>query len=193
MNKAIFLDKDGTLITDVPYNVSLQNVVLEEGVADGLQMLQRMGYKLVVISNQPGISHGYFEEEDLYKVHRHIQQLSGVRIDGFYYCPHAESKVADAVVCNCRKPGPGLLYQAARDLEIELQQSWMIGDILNDVEAGNRAGCRTILIDNGNETEWELHKERVPDFIVHNFSEAVVKIKRHTKLTDQHAHKLVGM
>jgi len=89
--------------------------------------------------------------------------------------------IAYAIACNCRKPGSELFFNAAIELNIDLQQSWMIGDILNDVEAGNKAGCKTILIDNGNETEWELHRERIPDYVAHNFLEAVASIKHIAK------------
>ena len=183
------------MIKDVPYNISLNRIVLEEGVAEGLKVLKHLGYKLVIVSNQPGIAHGYFDEHDLFDVMQYIQQTAQVQINGFYYCPHhIDGNVKEyAIKCNCRKPQAGLLYKAARELNIDLKQSWMIGDILNDVEAGNRAGCKTILIDNGNETEWELHKERVPYFMANNFLEAVVCIKRYTRLTHQHEQELVGM
>src|SRR6185312_52998 len=152
MNKAIFIDKDGTLIHDVPYNVDPALIKFEDHAFESLYMLQQKGYYLVVVSNQPGISKGYFKEEDLKVVEEKIKKSlfkNKVMLQGFYYCPHAEEEH-----CNCRKPKPGLIFNAARDLEIDLSRSWMIGDILNDVEAGKRSNCKTILIDNGNETEW---------------------------------------
>jgi len=195
MNKAIFLDKDGTLVKDIPYNVDLSRIELEDGVKEGLGILTRLGYKLVIASNQPGIAFGYFDEEDLYYGLQHIQHVTEIQFNGFYYCPHhtAGNIKEYAINCNCRKPQPGLFYKAARELGIDLKQSWMIGDILNDVEAGSKAGCKTILIDNGNETEWELHKERVPDFVVHNFLEAVAKIKRNAKHEYRNERRLVRM
>src|SRR5690606_11354834 len=103
---------------------------------------------------------------------------AGARLDGFYFCPHhPDGVVADyAKVCHCRKPAPGMILQAVDDFDIDLSQSWMIGDILNDIEAGNNAGCKTILINNGNETEWITMEKRTPDFTVHNIKEAVEKI-----------------
>jgi D-glycero-D-manno-heptose 1,7-bisphosphate phosphatase len=103
---------------------------------------------------------------------------SNVDLAGFYYCPHHPEGVVPrySIECACRKPNPGLLLKAAEELNIDLQQSWMVGDILNDVEAGNLSGCSTVLIDNGNETEWVLTDERQPDFIVTNLKEAAQAI-----------------
>lgn len=168
MKKAIFLDKDGTLVEDVPYNCDVRLIRLMPGASDGLRRLQAAGYALIVVSNQPGVAHGFFSTEALRPVETMLGALLAderIRLDGFYYCPHhPEGCVAAyATVCDCRKPSPGLLIQAASDYAIELRTSWMVGDILHDVEAGRRAGCRTILIDNGHETEWDLSAHRCPD------------------------------
>lgn len=161
MRRAVFLDKDGTLIDDVPYNVDPQLVTLARGAGGALHALKAHGYLLVVVSNQSGVALGRFALEALTGVERRIQELlapSGVAIDAFYYCPHLPytANVRYAVRCLCRKPQPGLLRRAASDLCVDLAQSWLVGDILDDIEAGNRGGCRTVLIDNGNETEWRL-------------------------------------
>ncbi len=97
-----------------------------------------------------------------------------VKLNGFYYCPHLPGAIIEeyATNCDCRKPKPGLIYKACSDFDVDPQLSWMIGDILHDVEAGNSAGCKTILIDNGNETEWIISEKRKPDFIVKDFLEA---------------------
>jgi D-glycero-D-manno-heptose 1,7-bisphosphate phosphatase len=102
----------------------------------------------------------------------------GIRLSGFYYCPHDPqgSVKGYAVHCDCRKPLPGLLVEAAQELHIDLENSWMIGDILHDVEAGNRAGCRTVLLDRGNETVWHFNELRQPDLIVKDMREAADKI-----------------
>ncbi len=169
--KAIFLDKDGTLINDLPYNVDPRRMILARGAAAGLRLFARLGYRLLVVSNQSGIARGYFGETALPAVQRRLADLmeaSQARLDGFYYCPHHPDGVVPryALACICRKPMPGMLLRAASEHGIELADSWMIGDILHDVEAGNRAGCKTILIDNGNETEWNVSALRKPDFIV---------------------------
>lgn len=167
--RAIFLDKDGTLVEDVPYNVNPGLIELTWHAGQALQLLQHMGYALIVVSNQSGVAKGLFTEAALDPVHQRLTGLLaqyGVELSGFYYCPHSPDGVIGryAVPCTCRKPMPGMLYRAAHEHDIDLSQSWMIGDILHDVEAGRRAGCQTILIDNGNETEWKLSAQRTPHF-----------------------------
>ncbi|MGX5820332.1 D-glycero-alpha-D-manno-heptose-1,7-bisphosphate 7-phosphatase [Chitinophaga lutea] len=175
MRKAVFIDKDGTLIANVPYNADPALINLEEGASMGLQLLQAHGFALVVASNQSGVAQGYFEEKQLERVYEKITQLLPVQLDGFFYCPHLPN--GD---CTCRKPKPGLLLEAAAQLQIDLAASWMIGDILNDVEAGNRAGCRTVLINNGGETEWLLTPMRVPTFVASDLLDAAAFIIANT-------------
>jgi D,D-heptose 1,7-bisphosphate phosphatase len=180
-NKAIFIDKDGTLIPDIPYNVNPEQVTLQEGALEGLVQLQKAGYLLIIISNQSGVARGYFKEEALELVKHKIESLlaeKGVVLNGFYYCPHYPNAAIKeyAVECDCRKPQPGMLLKAARDLDIDLSRSWMIGDILNDVEAGKKAGCKTVLIDNGNEKDWVINGLRTPDYKAKNIKEAAVQI-----------------
>ena len=175
--RAVFLDKDGTLIEDVPYNVDPARIRLAACAPQGLRRLHEAGYLIVVVSNQSGVARGLFPERGLRGVEARLRELLAehdVPLAGFYYCPHhPEGVVAQyAVECDCRKPAPGMILRAARDLHLDLARSWFIGDILNDVEAGRRAGCRTILLDNGNETEWELSRERLPDCVVSDIRDA---------------------
>jgi len=179
--RAAFLDKDGTLVADVPYNVDPARIVLQPGAVEGLRYLQRAGYLLVVVSNQSGVARGYFEEAALIPVEQRIRALlgpAGVRLDGFYCCPHhPEGNVpAFAVHCLCRKPMPGLLFRAAADLNIDLERSWLIGDILHDIEAGRRADCRTLLLDNGHETDWHLSAIRIPHEVAPDLAVAAQRI-----------------
>jgi histidinol-phosphate phosphatase family protein len=174
---AVFLDKDGTLIEDVPYNVDPQKIQLTSGAVEGLTALHEAGYPLVVVSNQSGVARGRFSEEALLCVERSLRRLLaayGIPLAGVYYCPHhPEGTVKPyAVACRCRKPRPGLLRRAAAELGIDLAKSWMVGDILDDVEAGRQAGCRTILIDNGNETEWLDGPFRRPNHRAADLAEA---------------------
>lgn len=174
---AVFLDKDGTLIPDIPYNVDPNKIELTRGATQGLQLLDRAGYQLIVISNQSGVARGYFSESALSPVFQRLQQLLdpvNVTLTDFYYCPHYPSGIVGhyAIECDCRKPQPGLLLKAAEKHDLDLQRSWMIGDILNDVEAGRKAGCSTILINNGNETEWMLTPDRIPHYRAANLLEA---------------------
>ena len=185
--KAIFLDKDGTLIDDLPYNVEQRRITLCAGAGAGLRLLARLDYRLFVVTNQDGVAHGYFSDEDVEGVAHRLADLlfrERLTLEGFYYCPHdPEGVVASyACECNCRKPRPGMLLQAAHDHAIDLRASWMIGDILHDVEAGNRAGCRTLLIDNGNETEWRLGPNRIPTRMAPDLYAAAVLIAEEDKV-----------
>jgi len=182
MNKAIFLDKDGTVIDDVPYNVNPDLITLKPGAIEGLQRMQAQGYMLIMITNQAGVAKGHFTEDKLPAVEQRLQEMLAphrLKLDGFYYCPnHVDGTVAPYnISCNFRKPMPGMILQAAEEHEVDLKQSWMIGDILNDVEAGNRAGCRTIMIDNGGETEWlKTNEHREPEFVCADLAEAAAYV-----------------
>jgi histidinol-phosphate phosphatase family protein len=177
MQPAVFLDKDGTLIDDVPYNTDPARIHLAAGCAAGLRSLCAAGYPLLVVSNQSGVARGYFPEAALAGVERRLRELLeelGVPLAGFYFCPHHPDGHVPAYArrCACRKPRPGLLLRAAHAHGLDLAHSWLIGDILDDIEAGRRAGCRTILIDNGNETEWVRGPNREPHHHAANIDEA---------------------
>lgn len=174
---AIFFDKDGTLIDDVPYNVDPGRMTLAEGAREGLRALHGAGFGLFVVSNQSGVARGYFAEEALGAVADRMGRLfeeAGVPMGGFYYCPHhPEGSVAPfAVACDCRKPEPGLILRAAREHGIDPGGSWFVGDLLDDVEAGHRAGCRAVLIDHGHETIGRRGPLREPDLIAPDLAEA---------------------
>ena len=177
MTKAVFLDKDGTLIENHPFDRDPEHIAWLPGVIEGLHLLHRSGYALIVVSNQGGIAQGRFTIEDVLREQVALRaELAGfeVPLTGFYFCPHdPDGNVPSFTMnCFCRKPNPGLLMQAADKLNVDLTHSWMIGDILHDVEAGRTAGCRTILLTNGNETEWNLTASRWPEFFVNNVLEA---------------------
>src|SRR5215216_6470850 len=176
-SKAVVLDKGGTLIEDIPYNVDSDLIRLSDGALEALRMFQEMGYQLIVVTNQSGIARGFFPESALGKLEDRLREIlasANIVLNGFYYCPHhPQGKVSEyAFECSCRKPQPGMILRAALDHELDLSASWMIGDILNDMEAGNLAGCRTILLKNGHETEWNITTSRRPDFVVKNLQEA---------------------
>jgi D,D-heptose 1,7-bisphosphate phosphatase len=184
--KAIFLDKDGTLVDNVPYNVEPRLITLCSGAGPALRLLARLDYRFFVVSNQDGIAHGRFGEPAMRTVGDRIADLlfrENLALEAFYYCPHhPEGTVpAYAVECECRKPHPGMLLKAASEHDIDLRASWMIGDILHDVEAGSRAGCRTVLIDKGNETEWRLGPGRVPTRMAPDLYSAAVLIASHSE------------
>jgi D-glycero-D-manno-heptose 1,7-bisphosphate phosphatase len=184
MNKAIFLDKDGTLIPDIPYNVDPDRITLSDDCVEGLKLLIDDGYKLIIVSNQSGIARGYFTEDQFSVVIRRLYELlneQDIALANFYYCPHHPEgqNPIYALTCACRKPLAGMLVKAAEEHQIDLTQSWMIGDILNDVEAGSRAGCRTVLIDNGNETEWLAGSYRIPAYQCETINQAAIFIHNH--------------
>lgn len=155
--RAVFLDRDGTLVHPRHYPSRPEELCLYAGIEAELQRLQSAGFRLIVITNQGGLAHGYFTVADLDRMHAHLSEefaRLGVRLDGIYHCPHhPDGSIAElAIACNCRKPQPGMLLRGATDFDVDLQRSWFVGDILDDVEAGKRAGCGTILVDIGTES-----------------------------------------
>jgi D-glycero-D-manno-heptose 1,7-bisphosphate phosphatase len=168
---AIFIDKDGTLLDDVPYNVDPSLMHLAPGAFDALASFSKLeDVQLFIISNQSGIALGKFSFDALHAVEARLHSMAadaGASFEAMYWCPHQASDE-----CECRKPAPGMLLQAAHEHDLDLSRSWFIGDILNDIEAAHRAGCRAVLIDNGNETEWLRGPMREPDLIVKDMHEA---------------------
>ena len=176
-SRAVLLDKDGTIVEDIPYNVDPTRLKLAEGAGRALRQLQRAGFKLIVVTNQSGIARGLITEQDVRVVERALRaalRREGVELEDFYFCPHHPNGVVPdySVACDCRKPRPGMLERAARDHGIALEHSWMVGDILDDVEAGRRAGCRTVLVGGGNETVWRLTPMRAPHVQATDLAEA---------------------
>ncbi len=150
-NRAVFIDRDKTLMEDTGYVSDPQAVKLLPGVELAIKSLQQARYKIVVVTNQSGIARGMLTEDALEEIHAEMRrQLSekGVHLDAIYYCPyHPEGTVEQyAKESDLRKPKPGMLLRAAAEMEIDLGDSWMIGDSARDVEAGQRAGCRTIRV-----------------------------------------------
>lgn len=178
---AVLLDRDGTLVLPAHYPSHPEELRLYDGICPELSDLQKAGFKLVIITNQAGIARGYFTEDDLRVMHEYLTDQfarAGVRLDGIYYCPHhIDGVIPDlSIRCDCRKPQPGMLLRAAADLDLDLRRSWFVGDILDDVEAGNRAGCRTVLVDLGTEPLPQA-SERIPDYVARNTIHALRIIK----------------
>ena len=151
---AIFLDRDGVVIEDGHYVGSVDRVRLVPGSAPAVAALNRAGWVVVVVTNQGGVARGYFTFDSVPVVHAHIGELlapHGGRVDAFYYCPHhPDGEVAEyRLACDCRKPKPGMLRQAAADLNLDLARSWMVGDRVSDLEAGAAVGARTVLVRTG--------------------------------------------
>lgn len=186
LKRAVFLDKDGTLLENVPYNVDPLRMRPATGVIEGLHTLSRTAMPLIVISNQAGLALGKFDDRALEPMVQRLKEIfseAGAEMVDFLYCPHHPAAVRPELrlMCECRKPRPGLFQAAAAKHGIDLSQSWMVGDILDDIEAGHRAGCRSILVDNGNETEWQAGLWREPDHTVANFAEAANIVAAHVQ------------
>lgn len=185
MKRAVFIDKDGTLVVDVPYNVDPGRIRLAPRAAEALGLLAEAGFGLYLVSNQSGVARGYFTEDDLRPVEEHIRFLlatQGLALDGVYWCPHHPEGVVPpyAVSCTCRKPEPGMLVRAAAEHDLDLGASWVLGDILDDVAAAHRAGCRGVMVDVGNETEWVSGPGRTPDYLAKDLADAARFIVRDT-------------
>jgi histidinol-phosphate phosphatase family protein len=170
---AVFLDRDGTIMRDVNYCSDAKQVEIFPATAGALQQLKRAGFKIFVITNQSGIGRGYFTEQDYRAVEAEAsRQLGSGLIDGSYFCPHEPS-----AGCECRKPSPALILQAARDHHLDLSRSFMIGDKRIDAECGRNAGVRTILVQTGQ----EQHETASPvaDWIAADLREAAEMVLRH--------------
>jgi len=176
-NCAVFLDRDGTINYDTGYIGNPEQVQLYKGVPEGISELRSQGFKIIVVSNQSGIARGLISKEDVEAVNNKINELlekGNAKIDEFYYCPnHPAFNNADE--CACRKPSPKMIFQAAKDWNINLKKSYFIGDTFVDVECGINAGIKTILLKNtlkGNEISLLQTLGKNPTFIADNFSEA---------------------
>jgi D-glycero-D-manno-heptose 1,7-bisphosphate phosphatase len=159
MNRAVFIDRDGTVNEEKEYLYQPDDFVFIPGAPQAIRRLNEAGFLVIIVTNQSGVARGYYTEEDVHLLHRHIAaqlELFGARVDAWYYCPHHPSgRGSYALPCRCRKPLPGMLLEAAGRFDIDLESSVMIGDKLVDVQAGTAAGCRSILVRTGYGAEEE--------------------------------------
>jgi D,D-heptose 1,7-bisphosphate phosphatase len=189
MEKGIFLDRDGVLIEEKGLIYKKEDIVILLGVADALKKLKTNGYILVVVTNQAAIARGLATEEDVEEMNKSLNQGLGNLIDMFYYCPHHPEMHPDVpeharkyrIKCECRKPLPGMLFRAAKELGIDLNQSYMIGDMITDIIAGKSAGCKTIMVESPNnnkiiKSHVEVDENTKPDYYCKDLYEAVTKI-----------------
>lgn len=190
--KAIFLDRDGVIneliyypehgIIDSPFTAKQFRLLPE--VTKAITKLHKLGFKVILVSNQPGIAKDYLSQQTFAEIEKKMKDELAKEeafLDGEYYCfHHPEAKVERLKVnCDCRKPKPGLLLRAAEDMDIDLSQSWMIGDGLTDIKAGKSAGCKTILL---GRMKCELchlmdEQDARPDAIASNLLQAVQKVE----------------
>ncbi len=153
-NAAIFLDRDGTINEEVGYLDSPDKLVIFSSAFEAIRLINQSGLKTIVVTNQAGVARGLFGEDLVETIHAALREAlrrNGALIDAFYYCPHHPTEGAPPYrqACDCRKPAPGLFLRAARELNLDLSASWMIGDRYNDIEAAHRAGARGVLVKTG--------------------------------------------
>jgi D-glycero-D-manno-heptose 1,7-bisphosphate phosphatase len=151
MRPAVFLDRDGTVTEPRHYPSRPEDLVLQSGVAAGIRLLRRAGLAVVLVTNQSGLARGFFDGAALAAMHAHLDRLlirEGTELDSVEVCAHHPDGVVRGLtmVCRCRKPAPGMLLKSAVRLDLDLGRSWMVGDAPSDVQAGQAAGCRTVLV-----------------------------------------------
>jgi D-glycero-D-manno-heptose 1,7-bisphosphate phosphatase len=198
--KGIFLDRDGVInelvyyhehgVVDSPFTAAQFRLL--PGVAEAINEFHEMDFQVVVVSNQPGIAKRYISEETFEEIKAKMENelaREGAAVDETYYCfHHPDAKIEKLrVSCDCRKPDAGLLLRAAREMDLELSQSWMIGDGLTDVEAGKKAGCRTILLGRMKCELCHLMDDTGarPDFVAQNLLEAANLVRKQLVMTER--------
>jgi len=182
INRAVFLDRDGVIIQEPPhYAHKISQLELIPKSAEAIRLLNENGFTVVVVSNQAGIARGYYGEEDAALYNQALKEKlakEGTHINAVYYCPHHPEATIERyrLDCDCRKPKPGMLIKAEKELNIDLKQSFMIGDKLSDIEAGERVGCKTIIVRTGYGND-ELKSSDVDcNYIAKNLYDAVAYI-----------------
>ena len=154
-SQAVFLDRDGVLVEDVEQLTNASQIRILPGVPRALTLLRESGFRLVVVSNQAVVARGVATEQQVRElqsvVERMIEREGGPKLDGFYFCPHHPKATLAAyrADCECRKPQPGMLVRASKELGLDLPSSFMLGDRITDIIAGARVGCRTVLVQTG--------------------------------------------
>ena len=181
MNKAVFLDRDGTVTEEVGYLTELAMLRLIPGAGPAIKQLNQAGFKVVLVTNQSGVARGDFPEALVQKAHARLTEMlghEGAALDGIYYCPHhpTAGNSEYTMMCDCRKPGTGLLDKAADDLAIDLSRSYVVGDKWSDVELAHKAGSRAVLVKTGfapgDPGNVRPEHVRDPEFTAHDIAEA---------------------
>lgn len=196
--KAVFLDRDGVMNTERSYIIKPEDLELFSYTPEAIRQFGKAGYKTIVVTNQSAIARGMFTISDLEKIHERMKweiNQMGAHLDAIYYCPHLPANGSFIVQnefqvdCSCRKPQPGMLLQAARDWNIDLKKSIMIGDTARDMEAGKQAGCYTIGVRTGYGLKDYKH---TPDFLADNLLDAalIVTSKEYANLLDHLQNQL---
>ncbi len=166
--KTVFLDRDGTLIEEVNFLHRIEDLRFFDYTDDAVNLLKSAGFRVIIVTNQSGIGRGIYTADQMHAIHERIQEELTEKLDAFYFCPH----LPDAG-CACRKPGLGMIEQAAQDFEVDLERSWMVGDKLLDIELGFNAGFRTAMVRTGYGVIHGARLTREPDIVAGDLLEAV--------------------
>ena len=182
MSRAVFLDRDGTVTEEVGYLTDLKALTLIPGAASAIRQLNEAGFKVILVTNQSGVARGLFPETLVHEAHARLARMlaqEGARLDGVYYCPHHPHAGTThyTMVCDCRKPETGLIDRAVKELAIDVNQSVMVGDKWIDVELGQRAGMKSVLVNTGFAVDDPGNKRpdhvKDPNFTARNLTETV--------------------
>ena len=182
MNRAIFIDRDGTLNEEVGYIDQPARLRLFPFAAEAVRLINTAGWRAILVTNQSGVARGLFSEEQLADLHQHLVAAlahEGARLDAIYYCPHhpTEGELPYRQDCDCRKPKPGLLIRAAQDFNLDLAQCFVVGDRYRDIEMAHRTGASGMLVMTGyGRDEYEQERAswpQAPEHVAENLLEAV--------------------
>lgn len=172
--KAIFIDRDGTLIEEVNFLHRIEDLRFFDYTDESIKRLKEKGFLVIIATNQSGIARNVYTEADMHNIHEAIQNQLSEKIDAFYFCPHLPTEG-----CKCRKPNLGMIEQACKDFEIDLENSWMIGDKKLDVELGLNAKIKTALVLTGYGEKHISELEKKPEIVAKNLIEAINEILKH--------------
>jgi len=199
MKNAVFIDRDGVITKEPPYYAHrIDQLELIPKSAEAIRLLNESGFKVIIVSNQSGVARGYYQEKDIEIYNGAMEKKleeENAYIDAIYYCPHYSKAIIEKykIDCECRKPKPGMLKRAKKDLDLDLKQSFLIGDKMSDIEAGYRAGCKTILVLTG-QGNGELKKisemNIKPNYISKDLYTAIQIIKRNNKSKEDNVKPL---
>ncbi|MFH1386439.1 MAG: D-glycero-beta-D-manno-heptose 1,7-bisphosphate 7-phosphatase [bacterium] len=186
MQAAVFLDRDGTIIEDTGYIKSPKEIKFIPGAIEAIKQLQLAGYKIIIISNQAGVARGYYSEDMLQTIDKTVHRLvlhGGAHIDASYYCPHhpEHGVYPYKQECDCRKPFPGLIKKAEKDLKLDLSRSFMVGDKTTDIEAGQKAGVKTVMVLTGRGKEEQNMVANKPNYLADDLEAAAAWILKEAK------------
>ena len=176
MKKAVFIDRDGTINVEKDYLYRIADFEFIPGAEEAIKLLNEAGLLVIVVTNQSGVARGYYNEDDVEQLHRHINselKQHGAHVDAWYFCPHHPlGRGSYALPCDCRKPLPGMLQQAALRYDIDMEHSFMVGDKRADIEAGAAAGCRPLLVRTG----YGAHEEQAIEGPVETYDDLLAAI-----------------